>query len=137
MRLDSQLLFSDNQVVTTTAASTNVVKMANTENGLKEVAFGNKIPLLVQVTEDFAGCTSVAAAVETSETEDFASATTLVQTSAIPLASLKAGYKFPIGEIPAGNKGYMRMKYSVNGTATAGKITAGIVDAIDNSYQDM
>lgn len=135
MRLDSQLLFSDNQAVTQTAASENVVQMANGE--LKEVAFGNKLPLLVQVTEDFVGCTSIAVAVETSETENFASATTLVATSAVPVADLKAGYKFAIGEIPKGNKGFMRLKYTLVGTATAGKITAGIVDAIDNSYQDM
>ena len=135
MRLDSQLLFSDNQAVTTTAASTNVVKIANGD--LKEVAFGNKLPLLIQVTEDFAGCTSITASVETSATEDFSSSSTLISTAAIAVASLVAGYKFPIGEVPAGNKGYLRLKYSVSGTATAGKITAGIVDAIDNSYQDM
>lgn len=137
MRLDSQLLFSDNQAVTATAVSENVVQMASTQNGMTEVAFGDKIPLLIQVTEDFVGCTSIAASVETSATEDFASAVSLVSTPAIPVAELKAGYKFAIDSIPKGNKGFMRTKYTVVGTATAGKILAGVVDAIDNSFQDM
>lgn len=135
MLLDKQNQFSDAQEVLATAASTNIVEIST--GVLKEISFGQPIPLLVQVVEDFAGATSVKAAVQTSETKDFASPVTLIETSAIPVANLKAGYKFPINFVPKGNKGYMRMNYTVVGTGTAGKITAGIITAHDNSYQDM
>lgn len=142
MRLDSQAIFSDTQKITTSAASTNVVKMASTDNGLTEVAAGNPIPLLVQVVEDFAGATSVSVDVQTSADEAFTSPKTLASSGDIVLADLKAGYQFPINYIPKGNLGYMRLYYNVNGssgagTATAGAITAGIVDAIDTSYHDI
>lgn len=136
MRLDSQAIFSDAQKITGAAVSTNVVKMASTENGLAEVAFGAPVPLLVQVVEDFAGLTSLKVEVQTAATEDFAEAKTLVEAEA-PVADLVAGYKFPIIQLPKGNLGYMRINYTPTGTATAGAITAGVVDAIDNSYQDM
>lgn len=135
MLLDKQNQFSDAQEVKESSASTNVVEIL--KGVLKEISFGQPIPLLVQVVEDFAGCTSVKAAVQTSETADFTTPVTLIETSAIPVASLKAGYKFPINFVPKGNKGYMRMYYTVVGTGTAGKITAGIIHAHDNSYQDM
>ena len=136
MRLDSQAIFSDAQKITAAAVSTNVVKMASTENGLTEVAFGAPVPLLIQVVEDFAGLTSLKVEVQTSVTEDFTSPKTLVAAEAV-LAELKAGFKFPIIQLPKGNLGYMRIKYTPTGSATAGAITAGVVDAVDNSYQDM
>ena len=136
MRLDSQAIFSDAQKITGAAVSTNVVKMASTENGLTEVAFGAPVPLLIQVVEDFAGLTSLKVEVQTAATDDFEDAKTLVAAEA-PVADLVAGYKFPIIQLPKGNLGYMRINYVPTGTATAGAITAGVVDAIDNSYQDM
>lgn len=136
MRLDSQAIFSDAQEITASAASTNVVEISKPNGKLSEVAFGHDIPLLIQVVEDFAGLTSLKVGVQTSDNEAFSSPETLVE-STLLLADLKAGKKFPIKSVPAGNKGYMRLYYTVAGTATAGKITAGIVDAIDNSYQDM
>lgn len=135
MLLDKQNQFSDAQEVLASAASTNIVEIL--KGALKEISFGQPIPLLAQVVEDFAGCTSVKVAVQTSESVDFSSPTTLIETSAINVADLKAGYKFPINFVPKGNKGYMRMYYTVVGTGTAGKITAGIIHAHDNSYQDM
>lgn len=136
MLLDLESLFSDAQELKSSAVSTNIVKMASTNHGMTEVAFGEPIPLLIQVVETFAGATSVKVAVQTSATEDFASPETLAEATA-PVADLKAGFKFPIPFVPKGNKGYMRLNYTVIGTGTAGKITAGIVAAHDNSYQDM
>ena len=137
MRIDNEMLFSDNQKITQNTASTNIVQLANTEHGLTEVAFGKPIPLLIQVTEDFNNVTSLKVGIQTAADEDFTSPTTLVEAT-LELTALKAGKKFPIKEIPAGNKGYVRMYYTVTGTApTTGAITAAVVDAIDNSYQDM
>jgi len=135
MLLDSQNCFSDKQAVTASAASENVVKMS--DGFLNEVSFGQPIPLNIQVVEDFAELTSLKVGVQTSDTEDFESPETLVESAAVALANLKAGYKFPIIFVPKGNKGYMRLYYTVAGTGTAGKITAGVAAAHDNSYQDM
>lgn len=136
MRLDSQALFSDAQEITTTAASENVVEISKPNGKFSEVAFGEDIPLLIQVVEDFAGLTSLKVGVQTSADDTFTSPVTLIEATLL-LADLKAGKKFPIKSVPAGNKGYMRLYYTVTGTGTAGKITAGIVDAIDKSYHDM
>jgi hypothetical protein len=135
MLLDMQALFSDGQAITATAPSTNVVHTALGK--IKEIAFGTPMALLIQVVEGFVGCTSVKVAVQTSETENFSNPVTLAESAAIPVAQLKAGYKFPINYMPKGNLGYTRLYYTVAGTATAGKIDAGFVAAHDNSYQDI
>lgn len=134
MLLDNQNLFSDSQAITESAVSDNVVQMS--KGIIDEVSFGSAIPLLVQVVEDFAGATSLKVDIETSETSNFAQSKVLASSSA-PAADLKAGFKFPIVFIPAGNLGYMRLKYTPEGTPTKGKITAAIVAGHDNSYQDM
>lgn len=135
MLLDRETLFSDRQEVKASAASENVIHTA--AGHFKEIAYGQPMPILIQVVEDFAGATSVQVAVETSATEDFTTKTVLAESAAVPVANLKAGYKFPINFMPKGNLGYTRLYYTVVGTGTAGKIDAGFVAAHDNSYQDM
>lgn len=130
-----ETLFSNAQAVTATGASTNVIHTAFGK--LKEIAFGTPLPMLIQVVEAFKGCNSVKVAIQTSATEDFSVPVVLAETAAIPVAELVAGYKFPINFMPKGNLGYTRLFYTVDGTATAGKIDAGIVAGQDNSYQDM
>lgn len=133
MLFDKENKFSDAQKITVTAVSTNVVDFG-TSNG--DPAFGTQKPLAIQVVEDFKDATSVAVALQTSEDAAFTTPITLAQSGAVPVAQLKAGYKFPIVSLPKGCKRYNRLNYTVSGTATAGKITAGIVAADDNSYQD-
>lgn len=130
---DKENQFSDAQAVTATAVSTNVVDFGTSKG---DPAFGTPKPLVVQVVQAFAGATSVAVEFETSDTENFASAKTLASSGAVVAADLKAGYKFSMNVLPKGCKRYNRLKYVVVGTATAGKITAGIVAADDNSFQD-
>lgn len=136
MLLDKEALFSDKQAITQSAASTDVIHTA--KGKIKEIAFGRPMPLIIQVEEDFATCTSVKVGVQTATDAAFTNPVTLAETAAIPVASLKAGYRFPINYMPKGNLGYTRLYYTVAGSnATAGKITAGIVAAHDNSYQDI
>jgi hypothetical protein len=53
----------------------------------------------------------------------------------IALASLAVGAKFSIGPIPRGVLRYLRLAYTVTGSApSTGKITAGV--AVDGSSQD-
>jgi len=136
MLYDKENLFSENQAITADAASTNVVCLAKGQ--LKEVAFGTPIPLRIQVTETFATLTSLEIKVQTATDAAFTTPITLATTGAIAAADLVAGYVAPINYVPKGNKGYLRLYYDVTGSsATAGKITAGIVAANDGSYQDM
>lgn len=129
MILDEQALFSDKQAVTATAASTNVIKV----NG--DIGKGEPVEILAQVVETFAGVTSVKLSVQTCATED-GTYEDLVSTDAIAVAKLKAGYKFPIKFLPTGIKNFLRLNYTVVGTAagTAGKITAGIVSGSNEGY---
>ncbi len=125
MLLDAQNIFSDNQSITTGKInSDNTVCF-----GKGDVSF---VPLLIQVVEDFSNLTSLTVKIQTSATEDFSSSEDLV-TSTMELANLKAGARFPISFLPKGNKGYMRIVYTVEGTEeTTGKITAGVIAADEN-----
>lgn len=135
MLFDKENQFSDNQAITASAPSTNVIDMTG---NLNEIAFATPMPLRIQVVEDFATLTSLEIKVQTATDSVFTSPVTLATTGSIPIADLVKGYVAPINFIPKGNKGYMRLYYAVTGdNATAGKIKAGIVAGNDNSYQDM
>lgn len=138
MLLDSQNSFSNNQKITTTVASENVVKMS--DGFLKEISFGTSIPLLIQVVETFIGAASLKVDVQTSADAEFTTPVTLTS-STMNTADLKAGSKFPISFMPKGNLGYMRLYYTptaeTSKTITAGAVTAGVIAGHDNSYQDM
>ena len=127
MLLDKQNLFSDNQAITATCYSTNVIK-----TGSYDVSY---IPIIIQVVEDFTGLSSLTVEIETSATSAFSSSTSLVA-STLLLAKLKAGARFPIAYLPKGNLGYMRIKYTVVGTGTGGKIVAGVVNSNQLSWHD-
>lgn len=116
--------FSSEQAVTATAASTNVVDLGVTS---RDIGIGEVIPVWVGVDVDFAGLTSLQVSIQTDDAENFSSAVTVVQTGAVLLADLKAGYEFAIQSIPKNVLGrYVRVNYTVVGTGTAGTITAGI-----------
>jgi len=123
MLLDAQCLFSDNQAITADAASANVVRF-----GKGEFTF---VPLLIQVTQDFATLTSLTVKVQTAVDSAFTTPVDLAS-STLAAASLTAGTVIPINYIPKGNLGYIRIYYDVTGSnATAGKITAGVVAGVD------
>ena len=136
---DKTLQFSDAQAITATAVSTNVVDMGamgtvkgNSAAMVQELAPGSGIPLLVQVTETFATLTSLAINIQSSADEAFTSPNT-IQLASIAAADLVAGKRTPFHTPPEGlSGGYWRMQYVVTGSdATAGKITAGVVAAVD------
>ena len=123
MFYDTQNLYSDNQAVTATAASENVI-----DHTVAGVDKGQPVALDIRVQEDFSTLTSLTVAVETDDNESFSSSTTLVKTAAIAAADLVNGYRFPINYLPDGCERFTRLKFTVNGSnATAGKITAGIL----------
>lgn len=125
MYIDKQAILSDDQAVTVTAVSENIY-----DTGVeKDVGPGKRLNLLCQVSEeDFAGGTSLQVALQTDTVANFASPKVLATSRAVPVAELVAGFDaFGIDVIPAGSQRYLRLAYTVVGTMTAGKITAGIV----------
>ena len=137
MLLDRQAQFSNRQAITASAASTDYIlqpkgKRPHSGGGVwTDIGIGNAVPLLVQVTDAFTGGTSVAVSVQTDDNPSFSSPKTVLQTAAIPVADLKAGYRFPLDDLPTGtDEQYVRIYYIVVGTPTAGTITASVVAAV-------
>lgn len=134
MILSNQLLLSDDQAITATAVSTNVIDLgvAGTPYDAvaslnQDVGKGSHVPVLIQVTEDFATLTSLTVTIEASANDDLSSSTVL-SSETIAVADLVAGKQTFVQCLPNGaDQRYLGVRYTVGGTnATAGKITAGI-----------
>ena len=141
MILDQRTLLSDQQVITATANSTNVIDLlplGKMYDGTQLIRKNNIMnsPLLIQVTEAFNTLTSLAIVLQTDSDEAFGTPLEVIRL-VVPLASLKAGYISAIEMLPRGPmERYFRLRYEVTGAApTTGKITAGIVAAVDGAYR--
>lgn len=144
MIFDASLLLSDQQAITASAASTNVIDLGATgtpyNSGValtRDIGRGEEVELSVSVVQSFNNLTSLTVAVQTSP--DNATWTTRYQGEAVALASLVAGYqfKFPCCFDEGADTRYVRLYYTVAGTApSTGKITAGPVASrqTNNSY---
>lgn len=134
MILSAQQLFSDDQAITATAISENVIDLgvAGTPYGAaaplnRDVGKGTPVPVLIQVTEDFATLTSLTITVEVSAAAGLTSPQVLA-TETIAVADLLAGKQTYMQVLPNGaDLRYLGVRYTVTGSnATAGAITAGI-----------
>lgn len=132
MILSAQQLFSDDQAVTATARSTNVIDLgvAGTPYGAvaplnQDIGKGNNIPILIQVTEDFNNVTSITVEIETGTTDALGD---VVISELMTLSELTAGKQSVIQVLPNAITGrYLGVRYIINGTApSTGKFTAGI-----------
>ena len=140
MILSNESLFSNDQAITATAVSTNVI-----DTGLKgtptwgnaafagDIGKGTPIPLEVIVTEDFATLTSLTVAVETGATDALG---TVLASQTVELAGLTSGTRINLKVVPEGVQRFLGLKYTVTGSnATAGKIKAGISHGGGNNVQ--
>ena len=120
MIFDAHTLFSDKQTITGTAVSTNVV--CATDN----VGDGEPVYVSIHKTTPFAGLTSL-----TVEVQSAAAATgpwtTFDRTEPITLANLNARKCINMGCVPPRSAKFLRLNYTVAGTASAGAVTAGLV----------
>ena len=118
MIIDKDNLFSNEQAVTASAASSNALDL-----GAAGDAIGQELTIHAVVTTSFATLTSLTIKVQTSANgTDY---TDLLLSAAIPVASLVAGKEIFTVRVPQGLKRYVRLHYTVTGSnATAGKITA-------------
>lgn len=142
MILDMRALLSNKQAITATANSTDVYDLLETGtmyDGVqikRNMGKGGYIPFLVQVNADFDELTSLTFVFQTATDAAFTAPTDVFQV-VVPLAQLKKGFILPVDKIPRGlMQRFFRMRYVVTGDApTAGTITAGVVAAVDGSYQ--
>lgn len=131
MILSAQQLFSDDQAITATARSTNVIDLGVAGSPFggnqlnQDIGKGAGVPILIQVTEAFNNATSVTIAIETGAADTLG---TVVISKTVLLADLAAGYQFPVQILPNEiDERYLGVRYTVTGTApTTGQITAGI-----------
>lgn len=139
MIFSAQQKFSEAQAVTVTARSTNVIDLGAPGTPYdaaaalnQDIGKGAKIPLLVQVVEDFATLTSLTIAIETGSADTLG---TVIASQTIPVADLKAGKQFSVDVLPQQvAERYLGLRYTVTGTtATAGKITAGITMGVQTN----
>lgn len=138
MILSAQQLFSDDQAITASADSTNVIDLGvpgtpyDGNQLIQDVGKGNKVPVLVQVTEDFDNLTSLEIKISTGATVALG---TTVLSQTILLADLKVGKQVSFDVLPNDIKErYLGIEYVVVGTApTTGKVTAGITMGVQTN----
>lgn len=139
MIFDKTNLFSDDQAITASAASTNIIDFGAPDtpkhavNAItRDIGKGRKPAIRVQVTEAFNTLTSLTVAVQVDNDVAFGSPKTVMDMS-VPLADLTLGAVILPDVMPRGvDERYMRLNYTVVGTnPTLGKIFAGLVFAND------
>lgn len=116
MILDANLLFSDAQKITGTATSEVVDLKAPGD------AVGQELLIRAVVGEAFAGLTSLQIKIQTSA--DDSTWEDVLLTPAIVAAKLTKGKEILAVRVPKGLKRYVRLNYTVSGTASAGTLTA-------------
>ena len=134
MILDMQTLFSDDQAVTVTAASTNIIDLGATGTPplsatalTRDIGPGTPIDILIQLTVAHGGTTpTLDVTLEMDTTDAFGSATTIA--TATQIAGGLVGARTSITYIPDGaTERYLRLYYTAGGTTPTCTITAGIV----------
>ncbi|WP_428659462.1 Bbp16 family capsid cement protein [Reyranella sp.] len=130
--VDNNLYMSDAQAVTATASSTKSLDMAT---ALRNVGGGEPIELVVQVATTVAasgGASNVTFSLD--DSADNSSFAVVVQSPAIPKATLVAGYEALRIRLPVGLRRYIQVTYTVDtNNLTAGAFNAYLVlDRQDN-----
>lgn len=128
MILDRQLFLSNAQALTMgTVLSTNTIDLASA----RDIGVGDNLELFIRVIAPLTGGTSVQFAYVTSANADLSSPSIIVQTPPVPAASLVAGSEWLRVQVPAlsdtaSRQRYIGVQYTINGTFTAGTVTAGL-----------
>jgi len=149
MHLDNQSIFSDAQTIgALSVISTNVLDMGemaevayNSKGGPRQqlsrrLGVGMKVPLLVQVVEQFTNNTELSVIMEQDDDEAFGAAEQVVEVKIDAVAKLFEGFIFPMDKFPREiTKRYIRLRYVADAVPATGKITAGVVTAVDGAYQ--
>lgn len=132
MITDKLLRVSTDQAVTTTAVSTDTIDLSVA----RDMGEGGEITMNFAITEAFAGGTSTKFEVIIADNAALSSNVVVVGSSdAIVTADLTLGKNVAVRINPligSTGKRYMGARYTVSGTNSAGKVTADIVEAIQD-----
>jgi hypothetical protein len=127
MIFDKENLFSEDQAITATAASTNLIDLGANSSRVASAIERGKASVFAQVTADFDNLTNLAVALQTDDNSGFSSATTL-RSETVLLADLVAGKQLDFGPLPVNTERYVRLNYTVTGAApSAGTFMSGII----------
>ena len=141
MILDKTNELSDDQAVSATAASTNVIDLGAPGTVLgapgalvRDIGPGMPIPLMVQVTGTVTGPGNLVVEVRTCTTASMTGAVTLARTTTMTTAQLTAGYQIPIPVVPLDmSSRYMDVRYVLDSTLSISGISAGIVAGLQTN----
>ena len=128
--LDKELIFNENQEVTSTADSTDSLDLgAGTDHAGNAIVLNagesGRMWLNVAIPTAYVSGTSVAFKLQDSA-DDNSFADTQIDTGAIVVETLVAGYTVLRMPMPPDTRRYVKMVYTVVGSPSAGKITTWI-----------
>ncbi len=125
MILDLLGNFSNDQAITASAAS-NVVDLGSADAKVQTPFLrAEKANVFASVTTAFNNLTSLTVAIQSSTDEAFTSPVTH-QSVTVARAELVVGKQFALGGLPQGVNRYVRLYYTVDGSApSTGKVFAG------------
>lgn len=127
MILDKANQLSAAQAVTTTAPSVNQIDLGPKSGGGNASGQSAGVEMLFTVDATFAGGTSLAIQVRSSDSANMASPVVHFVSDAIPVAQLTAGARLPFTpRMPVAPRRYLDVNYIVVGTMTAGAISANV-----------
>ena len=120
MTFDAETMFSEKQRVAAATPSSAVVQAgANAGDGAP-------VYVCFAVTESFAGAESLEVMVQDGDAPDGAFAT-IQTTGPLPCSSLAKGAIIHLGSLPQKSRPWLRLFYSLDGAASAGAVSAGLV----------
>lgn len=134
MFMDKNLLLSDGQAITATAASTNVIDFLTSQD--MGIGADPALKVLVNVGTAFTAAGAGTLTIQYQTSDDNSTFTTIAETPALALASLTAAARLFGIDVPRSRARYARLNYVVaTGPMTAGTLTAAIVlDRSDHVY---
>ena len=124
MLIDSTLVLSDKQAITSSAASEHIIDQTAAASA------HNHLVVVAQADEDFAGLTSLKISLQTDAQSTFGNAKELLSAT-FAAADLKAGKALFKTVLPAGALRFIRGYYTVEGSASAGKVSLFVTDLAD------
>lgn len=123
---DALLRVSDSQTVTTTGLSDHSIDLGAN----RDVGEGEGVNFVFSIITGFTGTVStVTFDIITSASASLSSPTVVSSSGAVPVASLATGSSVVVGigpQLASLGKRYLGVRYTLDNTATAGKVTADV-----------
>lgn len=126
MLFDNDLMFSDGQTFSATASGTKVIDCGQSilTTGINGVI---DLYVLAIVTTDFTGTGTIKVELQDCDTENGTFTTVASAPAVVATKFAKAVIPMPLE-----HRRYLKLTYTVDGTVTAGKVTAGITTSLES-----